>query len=465
MTEIETAHALLPLIGGAANVARLSHCATRLRLVVHDADKVDNGAIGAIDLVKGSFSGAGQVQIIIGQGIVEKVHDALQPLLGASAAGSLDALKQEAVARQNPAQKLARTLSNIFVPIIPVIVASGLLMGLLGMLKSMGWVAGNSAGFQILNIFASTAFVFLPILIAFSAARDFGVSPFLAAALAGIMIHPELQNAWTLGTGVHEYWNLFGLHIAKVGYQGTVLPILLAVWMMSWIERGLKRCIPASIDLIFTPFLTLLISGAIALTVVGPIGRALGDGLSFGLQAIYQHGGALAGILFGGLYSMIVITGIHHSFHAIEAGLLASPAIGINFLLPIWSMANVAQGGAALAVFFTTRDDKIRQVAIPAALSCLAGITEAAIFGVNLRFFWPFVFAAIGGAVGGGWVVATHVGMTGLGLTALPGLAIVRPDGLVNYVIGGVLAFSVAFAGTWLRSVGMKKPYGELSGA
>ncbi|RBL66013.1 PTS sucrose transporter subunit IIBC, partial [Pseudomonas sp. MWU13-2625] len=143
----------------------------------------------------------------------------------------------------------------------------------------------------------------------------------------------------------------------------------------------------------------------------------------------------------------------------------ASPAIGINFLLPIWSMANVAQGGAALAVFFTTRDDKIRQVAIPAALSCLAGITEAAIFGVNLRFFWPFVFAAIGGAVGGGWVVATHVGMTGLGLTALPGLAIVRPDGLLNYVIGGVLAFSVAFAGTWLRSVGMKKPYGEPSGA
>ena len=465
MTEGETAKALLPLVGGPANIARLSHCATRLRLVVRDAGKVDHAAIKALNLVKGSFSGAGQVQIIIGPGTVDKVHDAMEPLLGASISGSLDELKQEVAMGQNAAQRLARTLSNIFVPIIPVIVASGLLMGLLGMLKSMGWVAGNSAAFQILNVFASTAFVFLPILIAFSCARDFGVSPFLAAALAGIMIHPDLQNAWTLGAGVREYWNVFGFQVAKVGYQGTVLPILLAVWMMSRIERGVKRLIPNGVDLIFTPFLTLLISGAIALTVVAPIGRALGDGLSFGLQTIYRHGGALAGFVFGGLYSTIVITGIHHSFHAIEAGLLANPAIGVNFLLPIWAMANFAQGGAALAVFFTTRDAKIRQVAVPAALSCLMGITEAAIFGVNLRFFWPFVFGAIGGAVGGAWVVATNVGMTGIGLTGLPGLAIVRPEGMLDYLIGGGLAFSVAFAGTWLRTLGAKAPYGEISGA
>lgn len=466
MTEIETAQALLPLLGGPANVARLAHCATRLRLVVHDNAKVDHPAIGALDLVKGSFSGAGQVQIIIGPGIVNPVHDALQALLGEQpSASSLEDVKQEAVAKQNVAQRMARTLSNIFVPIIPVIVASGLLMGLLGMLKSAGWVDANSAVFQILDVFSSTAFVFLPILIAFSAARDFRVSPFLAAALAGIMIHPALQNAWTLGSGVHEYWNLFGVQVAKVGYQGTVLPILLAVWMMSWVERGVRRCVPRAVDLIFTPFLTLLISGAIALTVVGPIGRVLGDGLSFGLQAIYQYAGALAGVVFGGLYSTIVITGIHHSFHAIEAGLLANPSIGVNFLLPIWSMANIAQGGAALAVFFCTRDDKTRQIALPAALSCLMGITEAALFGVNLRFFWPFVSAAVGGAVAGAWVVATHVGMTGIGLTGLPGLAIVRPDSLLNYVIGGGLAFSIAFAGTWLRYLKVKAPYGEVSGA
>lgn len=464
MTESDTAQALLPLVGGPKNIARLAHCATRLRLVVHDESKVDHAAIGALDLVKGSFSGAGQVQIIIGPGIVNHVHDAMQALLGDSATGSLDEVKEEAVSRQNAAQRLARTLSNIFVPIIPVIVASGLLMGLLGMLKSLGWTSGNSAVFQILDVFSSTAFVFLPILIAFSAARDFKVSPFLAAALAGIMIHPALQNAWTLGGGVHEYWNLFGLQVAKVGYQGTVLPILLAVWMMSWIERGLKRFMPNAVDLIFTPFLTLLISGAIALTVVGPIGRALGDGLSFGLQAIYHAGGGLAGLVFGGLYSLIVVTGIHHSFHAIEAGLLANPAIGVNFLLPIWSMANIAQGGSALAVFFTSRDEKTRQIALPAALSCLMGITEAALFGVNLRFFWPFVSAAVGGALAGGWVVATHVGMTGIGLTGLPGLAIVRPDSLLNYLIGGVIAFSVAFAGTWLRYLKVKTPYGEAAG-
>ncbi len=465
MIESETARGLVPLLGGVANIVRLSHCATRLRLVVRDGSKVDLAAIGSLALVKGAFASAGQIQIVIGQGTVAKVHDALVPLLEPSAGASLDELKDDAAARQSAPQRLARTLSNIFVPIIPVIVASGLLMGLLGMLKSMGWVAGNSAVFQILNVFASTAFVFLPILIAFACARDFGVSPFLAAALAGIMIHPDLQNAWTLGTGVHAYWNIFGFQVAKVGYQGTVLPILLAVWMMAWIERGVKRIVPNGVDLIFTPFLTLLISGAIALTIVAPLGRILGDGLSFGLQTIYHHGGALAGLVFGGLYSIIVITGIHHSFHAIEAGLLANPAIGVNFLLPIWSMANVAQGGAALAVFFTTRDEKIRQVAVPAALSCLMGITEAAIFGVNLRFFWPFVFGALGGAVGGAWVVATNVGMTGIGLTALPGLAIVRPDGLIDYLVGGLLAFSVAFVGTWLRSMGAKVRYGEISGA
>ncbi|SDG08065.1 sucrose-specific PTS transporter subunit IIBC [Paraburkholderia phenazinium] len=465
MNERETAQALLPLIGGPGNICRMSHCATRLRLVVRDEAKVDHDAIRALDLVKGSFSTAGQVQIIIGQGTVNQVHDAMQPLVGDLTVSSLDEVKQQAAAQQNAAQRLARTLSNIFVPIIPVIVASGLLMGTLGMLRSLGWADGNSPLFQILDIFSSTAFVFLPILIAFSAARDFRVSPYLAVALAGIMIHPALQNAWTLGGGVHEYWDLFGLKVAKVGYQGTVLPILLAVWMMGFVERAVRRIMPNAIDLIFTPFLTLLIAGAVSLTVVGPIGRMLGDGLSFGLQWIYLHGGPLAGLVFGGLYSTIVITGVHHSFHALEAGLLANPSIGVNFLLPIWSMANIAQGGAALAVFFITRDEKIRQVALPAALSCLLGITEAAIFGVNLRFFWPFVAAALGGAVAGSWVVATHVGMTGIGLTGIPGLAIVRPDGMLNYLIGGCIAFGLAFAGTWLAHLKVKAPYGEASGA
>ncbi|MHA6822887.1 sucrose-specific PTS transporter subunit IIBC [Ralstonia pseudosolanacearum] len=465
MNEQETAQALLPLLGGPDNVVSLAHCATRLRLVVRDEAKVDHGAITALAQVKGAFSNAGQVQIVIGQGTVNRVHDALQPLLNSTAAVSLEDVKREATTRLNPVQRLARTLSDIFVPIIPVIVASGLLMGALGMLRSMGWAEGSNALFQIFDIFASTAFVFLPILIAFSAGKSFGVSPFLAAALAGILIHPALQNAWTLGSGVREYWDLFGVPVAKVGYQGTVLPVLFAVWIMARIERLVRRVVPTGVDLIFTPFLTLLISGAIALTVVGPIGRALGDALSFGLQWVYQHGGPLAGLVFGGLYSAIVVTGVHHSFHAIEAGLLANPSIGVNFLLPIWSMANIAQGGAALAVFTVSRDDKIRQIALPAALSCLMGITEAAIFGINLRFFRPFIAAAVGGAVGGGWVVATHVGMTGIALTGLPGLAIVQPGSLVNYLIGAVIAFSVAFVCTRLACLKVAVPFGEKSGA
>ena len=239
--------------------------------------------------------------------------------------------------------------------------------------------------------------------------------------------------------------NFFGLEIAMIGYQGTVFPVLLAVWFMSIVEKQLRRVIPDALDLILTPFLTVIISGFIALLIIGPAGRALGDGISFVLSTLITHAGWLAGLLFGGLYSVIVITGIHHSFHAIEAGLLGNPSIGVNFLLPIWAMANVAQGGACLAVWFKTKDAKIKAITLPSAFSAMLGITEAAIFGINLRFVKPFIAALIGGAVGGAWVVSMHVYMTAVGLTAIPGMAIVQASSLLNYIIGMVIAFGVAF--------------------
>ncbi len=262
------------------------------------------------------------------------------------------------------------------------------------------------------------------------------------------MIHPALQNAWTLGDGIEQSIEVFGMQVGMVGYQGTVLPILVAVWFLGYVERSFRKVVPDALDIILTPFLTILTSGFVSLMVIGPVMRLAGTGISSSLQGIYDTTGVLAGIIFGGLYSTIVISGVHHSFHAIEAGLLSE--VGVNLFLPIWAMANTAQGGAALAVYFKTNRTKMKAIALPAATSCLLGITEAAIFGVNLRLVKPFVAAAFGGLIGGAYVVFTNVGMTALGLTALPGMSIVESGSLVNYIIGMVLAFGGAFIITWI---------------
>ncbi|AJC64906.1 MULTISPECIES: sucrose-specific PTS transporter subunit IIBC [Dickeya] len=434
---------LLPLLGGRENIASAAHCATRLRLVLNDDSLADKAAIECVEGVKGCFQNAGQMQVIFGSGLVNKVYAEFITVAGISEASTSEAATL-AAQKLNPLQRLARLLSNIFVPIIPAIVASGLLMGLLGMIKTYGWVDAGSAIFVMLDMFSSAAFIILPILIGFTAAREFGGNPYLGATLGGILTHPALTNAWGVAGGF-KTMHLFGLEFAMIGYQGTVFPVLLAVWFMSLVEKRLRKVVPNALDIIVTPFLTVIISGFVAMLVIGPAGRMLGDGISFVLSTLITHAGWLAGLLFGGLYSAIVITGVHHSFHAIEAGLLGNPAIGVNFLLPIWAMANVAQGGACLAVYFKTRDAKIRAIAVPSALSCLLGITEAAIFGINLRFIKPFLAGLSGGALGGAWVVANHVNMTAVGLTGIPGLAIVQAGSILNYLIGMVIAFGAAF--------------------
>ena len=438
-----TATALLPLLGGSDNIASAAHCATRLRLVLKDDSKVNKSAIEQVDGVKGCFSNAGQIQIIFGTGLVNKVYAEFIKVANISEA-SKGEVADLAAQKLNPLQRVARLLSNIFVPIIPAIVASGLLMGLLGMVRTYGWANPDSALFIMLDMFSSAAFIILPVLIGFTAAREFGGNPYLGATLGGILTHPALTNAWGVASGF-KTMNFFGIDVAMIGYQGTVFPVLLAVWFMSLIEKRLRKVIPNALDLILTPFLTVVITGFVALLFIGPAGRMLGDGISFVLSNLINHAGWLAGLVFGGTYSAIVITGIHHSFHAIEAGLLGNPAIGVNFLLPIWAMANVAQGGACLAVYFKTQDVKIKSIAVPSAFSALLGITEAAIFGINLRFMKPFIAALMGGALGGAWVVANHVGMTAVGLTGIPGIAIVQASSVVSYLIGMVIAFGAAF--------------------
>lgn len=437
------ANGVLKLVGGEKNIESVTHCATRLRFVLKDNSIAKTKEIEKLDGVKGAFLSSGQYQIIIGQGAVNKAYDAFIKIANIKES-TVSEQKNIAARKMNVFQRFARMLSNIFIPIIPAIVACGLLMGLLSSLTSFNVINSKSGIYQLLDMFSNAAFVFLPVIIAFSAAKEFNTNQYLAAVLGAIMIHPDLQNAWTLGEGIHKTISVFGLNVGMVGYQGTVLPILIVVWFMSKLEKRLKKIVPDVLDILVTPFLTVMITAFLTLIVIGPVARVIGDSISMGLKGMYLTLGPIAGIIFGGLYSLIVITGIHHSFHAIEAGLIANKAIGINFLLPIWAMANVAQGGACFAVYLKTKNKKIKSVAGPASLSCLLGITEPAIFGINLRFIKPFIAAAIGGAAGGGYMALMKVGMHGIGVTGIPGIAITTGMSTIHYIIGMGIAFGVA---------------------
>ena len=447
----DCANKILQFIGGNENVASAAHCATRLRLVVKDDSLIKKEEIENLDLVKGAFMNGGQFQVIIGQGIVNKVYAEFANITGIKEMSTAD-VKAEGAKKLNPLQRLAKVLSDIFVPIIPAIVAAGLLMGLLGLAGKFGLEQySNTWWWMMLDWFSSAAFNFLPILVAISAAKVFGCNPYLAATVGGIMIHPALQNAWTQGTGYETIKVLGLIDMPLLGYQGTVLPILIVIFVMSYIEKGTRKIVPELLDILLTPLITVLVTGFLALAVIGPAANFIGAGISTFLTFAIDKLGIIAGLLFGGAYSSIVITGIHHSFHAVELSVLAET--GVNTLLPIWSMANVAQGGACFAAFLLTKNKKMKAIALPSAISTLFGITEAAIFGVNLRYKTPFIGAAIGGAIGGAYVVAMKVGMTAVGVTGIPGMAITASGSTLHYIIGLVIAVGVAFVATMFMGI------------
>lgn len=447
----DCANKILQFIGGNENVASAAHCATRLRLVVKDESLINKEEIENLDLVKGAFMNGGQFQVIIGQGIVNKVYAEFANITGIKEMSTAD-VKAEGAKKLNPLQRLAKVLSDIFVPIIPAIVAAGLLMGLLGLAGKFGLEQYSNTWWRMmLDWFSSAAFNFLPILVAISAAKVFGCNPYLAATVGGIMIHPALQNAWTQGTGYETIKVLGLIDMPLLGYQGTVLPILIVIFVMSYIEKGTRKIVPELLDILLTPLITVLVTGFLALAVIGPAANFIGAGISTFLTFAIDKLGIIAGLLFGGAYSSIVITGIHHSFHAVELSVLAET--GVNTLLPIWSMANVAQGGACFAAFLLTKNKKMKAIALPSAISTLFGITEAAIFGVNLRYKTPFIGAAIGGAIGGAYVVAMKVGMTAVGVTGIPGMAITASGSTLHYIIGLVIAVGVAFVATMFMGI------------
>lgn len=450
----KTAREIYEHVGKKENIISAAHCATRLRLVIADNEKADKNAVENIDGVKGVFFAQGQMQIILGTGVVNKVYDEFIQIAGISES-SKEELKQVAASRANPFQRLIKTLGDIFVPIIPAIVASGFLMGIMEALNFMvnnGYLNIDTSGsiYTFAQLFSNTAYTFLPILIAYSAGKVFGANPYLAAVIGMIMIHPNLQNAWTVATegvqATQKVW--FGLYsIDMVGYQGHVIPVVIAVWVLAQIEKKLHKIVPAMLDLFVTPLVSVFVTGYLTLSIIGPIFVTIENGLLDGIQYLIALPFGIGSFIMGAFYAPTVVAGVHHMYTIIDLGQIAK--FGMTFWLPLASAANLAQGGAALAVALKTKDQKIKSMAVPSALSACMGITEPAIFGVNLRFGKPFVMACIGGACGALFASVTALGATGTGVTGIFGILLCLNQPL-SYLLMMAISIGVAFVLTWM---------------
>ena len=445
----KTAKAILDQVGGSKNIVSAAHCATRLRLVIADNSKADKEAIENVDGVKGVFEASGQLQIILGTGTVNKVFDEFISIAGITASSKAEA-KEAAAQKQNIFMRAVKLLGDIFVPIIPAIVASGFLMGIMNSLDFMinnGFISMDTGSsiYVFANLFSNTAYTFLQILIAFSAAKAFGANPYLGAVIGMIMINPALQNAYTVATeGVQQTQSVFfGLYdIDMVGYQGHVIPVVIAVWVLSVIEKKLHKIVPEVLDLFVTPLVSVFVTGYLTLSIIGPVFVWAENAILGGIQWLLTLPLGIGSLIMGGLYAPTVVTGIHQMYTAIDIGQIAQ--YGVTYWLPLASAANVAQGAAALAVALKSRDKKIKSLALPSSLSAFMGITEPAIFGVNLRFFRPFIAGCIGGGCGALYASLVHLGAKGTGVTGIFGILLCLEQP-VQYVIEMAIAVGVAF--------------------
>lgn len=439
---------IIEQVGGKDNIRSVQHCATRLRFQLKNADLRNEDAISDIEGVKGVFMTNSQFQIILGSGLVNLVCDEVQKQIGML---SDTAVPEEEEKKGSAVQRFIKMFSDIFVPIIPAIVAGGLLMGINNVLTAAMFEGGKSIidmfpQFRDLatciNIFANAPFTFLPVLIGFSATKRFGGNPYLGAAMGMIMVHPDLLNAYSLGTGVEvPTWNLFGLSVQAVGYQGTVLPVLAVSWILANLEKRLHKVTPTWLDNLTTPLLSIMITAFITFLLVGPVLRGAGNMLADGITWLYNTLGPVGGGLFGLVYAPITLTGMHHSFIPIETQLLAAITItGGSFIFITASMNNVAQGAAVLAVLFKTKDVKLKSICSAAGVSALLGITEPAMFGVTLKLRYPFYAAMVGSAVGSAWCALFHILAQALGAAGLPGFISVLPKDWAMFGIGLLLS-------------------------
>ncbi|MBQ4427091.1 MAG: PTS glucose transporter subunit IIA [Oscillospiraceae bacterium] len=443
-------------LGGRDNIISAAHCATRLRLVIADNSKIDKEALENVEGVKGLFDSNGQLQLIIGTGTVNKVYDEFLAVTGMTAA-TKDEVKQAAASKMPLWKKILKTPGDVFVPILPAIVASGLMMGIVEAIPKFAPAFGQTDWFSFLDLVANTAFALLPVLVAISAARVFGGNIFLGAVIGLMMVHPALINAWTVSSYVGEIptWSIFFYPIQQVGYQGHVIPVILAVLLMSTIEKWLHKHVPEMIDLFVTPLVTVVCTAYLTFTVIGPVFSVFENWVLAGAQALITVGFGLGAAVMGAIYPLTVVMGLHHMYNVIEAGMISST--GVNTWMPIATAANIAQFGACLAVALKCRNQKTKSVALPSSLSASLGITEPAIFGINFRFMKPFIAGMIGGAVGSlfaSWMTGTDMngnvvkfGATTYGVTGIPGIPAI--NNIPMYLLLMLISAGVAFAITW----------------
>lgn len=444
---------VIEAVGGKDNIQSVAHCATRLRVMVIDKEKINQEQVEQISKVKGAFYNSGQYQIIFGTGTVNKIYEEVMNL-GLYTKSASDQ-KKEAVKSGTKFQRAIRTFGDVFVPIIPVLVATGLFMGIRGLVMQDQILAlfgmkpeDISANFLLFTqILTDTAFIFLPALVAWSTFRVFGGTPIIGLILGLMLVSPSLPNAYDVAGGSVEALRFFDF-IPVVGYQGSVIPAFIAGIIGAKLERAIRKRVPESLDLIVTPFVTLLVMIALGLLVIGPVFHTVEQGILDVATNVLSWPFGLAGLLIGGLNQLIVITGVHHVFNMLEIQLLAE--FKNNPYNAIVTCSTAAQGGAALAVGLKTKSAKLKALALPSSFSAFLGITEPAIFGVNLRYGKPFIMALIGGAAGGFLASILGLKATGMAITVIPGLLLYLNGQILQYILVNAVAIAVAFVLTWM---------------
>ena len=472
MDHAKVAGEVVEAVGGASNISAAAHCATRLRLVIADESKINQQALDDNEDLKGTFAAGGMFQIIVGPGDVDQVYANMVANHGVREV-SKDEAKEEAEKGGNLFSRFIKMIADIFVPILPALVAGGLMMAINNVMTAEGLFGEQSLTTKfpaiadyaaLINLVSSAAFASLPVLVGFSAAKRFGGNVYLGAAIGAAMVSPSLLSAYSMTdaeaaakfwaySDQSSVWNLFGLEVTKVGYQAQVIPTLVVTWIMCLIEKRLHKVLKGTADFLLTPLITLLVTGFLAFVVVGPITRELSNYLTYGINWAYTTLGVFGGLIFGFFYSAIVVTGLHQSFPAIEIPLLPSNGGVGDFIFPIASMANVAQGAAALAIFFRSRDAKLKGLAGAGGLSAVFGITEPAIFGVNLRLRWPFYCAMVASAIGSAGVALLDVRGQALGAAGFVGFVSIIPTSIPAYLALEVLVFVISFGLTFAYSM------------
>ncbi|HJD38449.1 MAG TPA: glucose PTS transporter subunit IIA [Candidatus Blautia stercoripullorum] len=441
---------LVRLVGGRDNILGIAHCATRLRLVLEDNDKADTKAIENVDLVKGVFVAGDQLQIIFGAGLVNDVCQVLADSIHMDSM-SLGDLKTKANKRMNPLQRAVKALSDVFIEIMPGILAAALLTGLSSVLGNIEFVQNNDTLYglsRLINISSGAIFGFLPLCVAYSTVKRFGGRPIMGIVIGCIMLTNSLADASAAAQGTVEVTTLhiFGFPVELIGFQGGIIVALLIGIVTAKLDIFFEKKVPEVVRLLVSPLLTTLVSSFLLFMIIGPIGRGLANGITDVLVWMTQHLGVVGYAAFSGLQQLIVITGLHHVFGAIESQLLVGT--GRNFLNPLMSVAIIAQGGAVLGYLArNVKDAKAKELCIPSFISVLFGITEPALFGVNLRYRYPIIGGCLGGAIGGVIVYFTHLAALGFGTTVVPGIALADPEnnGYVNYIIAHLTALAAGF--------------------